>query len=305
VDGNKIKAIATRYGGTNQGETTEATTQQVAAIKPSKAGTFTNATPFERVRGIVATKPSPRLSEGFGSGRGFGSFRTRGPLRSVEASSPQVERKTQTERRRSLGLRGKLSDALPTSHRFRNPFWAVEACRAPPITDNRHDRAAEAAMSLFPPWERLILNATLGVPIMPDRPEATVPPALEAEATGRVQAIFDDIKATKSLDFVPRFWRVLATNPDNLDRVWTQLKSTMHPQRPTQLTPLIREIIALAVSGTNGCPYCIQSHTAAVRKLGLDASGVGEVLSVVALFNATNALAHGDQIEPDVFPPQG
>ena len=140
---------------------------------------------------------------------------------------------------------------------------------------------------------------------MLDRPEATVPPVLEAEATDRVQAIFDDIKATKSLDFVPRFWRVLATDPDNLDRVWTQLKSTMHPQKPTQLTPLIREIIALAVSSTNGCPYCVQSHTAAVRKLGLDASGLGEVLSVVALFNATNALAHGYQIEPDVLPPQG
>ncbi len=139
---------------------------------------------------------------------------------------------------------------------------------------------------------------------MPDRPESTVPPILEVEATGRVKAIFDDIKATKSLEAVPRFWRVLATNPDNLDRVWTHLKTTMHPQGPTQLTPLIREIIALAVSSTNGCPYCVQSHTAAARKLGLDAAGIGEVMSVVALFNATNALAHGYQIEPDVFPPQ-
>ena len=140
---------------------------------------------------------------------------------------------------------------------------------------------------------------------MPDRPEATVPPVEESSASDRVRAIFDDIKATKSLDFVPRFWRVLATDPDNLDRVWTQLKSTMHPSRSTELTPLIREIIALAVSATNGCPYCVHSHTAAVRKLGLDASGLGEVMAVVALFNATNALAHGYQIEPDVFPPQG
>ena len=139
---------------------------------------------------------------------------------------------------------------------------------------------------------------------MPDRPEATVTPVVASEAVGRVRAIFDDIKATKGIDFVPRFWRVLATDPANLDRVWSQLKSTMHPESPTQLTPLLREIIALAVSATNGCPYCVQSHTAAVRKLGLDSAGVGEVMGVVALFNATNALAQGYQIEPDVFPPR-
>ncbi len=148
----------------------------------------------------------------------------------------------------------------------------------------------------------LLIRGT--IPTMPDRPEATVPPILEADATERVRAIFDDIKATKSLTFVPRFWRVLATDPDHLDRVWTHLKATMHPTKPTQLTPLIREVIALAVSATNGCPYCVHSHTAAVRKLGLDAAGIGEVLGVVALFNATNALAHGYQIEPDVFAPR-
>ena len=135
---------------------------------------------------------------------------------------------------------------------------------------------------------------------MPDRPEATVPPVVEAEATGRVRAIFDDIKATKGLDAVPRFWRVLATDPANLDRVWAQLKAVMHPEGPTQLSPLVREIIAVAVSATNGCPYCVHSHTAAARKLGLDAAGLGEVMAVVALFNATNALAHGYQVEPDL-----
>ena len=139
---------------------------------------------------------------------------------------------------------------------------------------------------------------------MPDRPEATVTPVVEADATGRVAAIFADIRATKNLDVVPRFWRVLATDPDHLDRVWTQLKATMHPEGPTQLSPLVREIIALAVSATNGCPYCVHSHTAAVRKFGLDAAGVGEVLGVVALFNATNAIAHGYGIEPDVFAPR-
>jgi uncharacterized peroxidase-related enzyme len=139
---------------------------------------------------------------------------------------------------------------------------------------------------------------------MPDRPRATVRLVDEAEATGRVAAVFADIRATKGLDFVPNFWRTLATSPDLLEATWARLKAVMHPETDRQLSPLVREIIALAVSATNGCAYCINSHTAAVRKLGLDADGLGEVMAVVALFNTTNALADGYQVEPDVLPPQ-
>lgn len=142
---------------------------------------------------------------------------------------------------------------------------------------------------------------------MAELPRATVRLVEEAEATGRVAAIFEDIKATKKIDFVPNFWRVLATNADHLELVWTRLKAIMHPEavgRTTRLDPLTREIIALAVSATNGCAYCVQSHTAAVRKLGLDVEALGEVLAVIALFNSTNAIAHGYQIQPDVLPPQ-
>jgi uncharacterized peroxidase-related enzyme len=142
---------------------------------------------------------------------------------------------------------------------------------------------------------------------MPERPPATVRPVEDSTTSPRVSAIFDDIKATRKIDFVPGFWKVLATNPDHLERTWSALKAVMHPEalgQASKLDPLTREIIALAVSATNGCPYCVQSHTAAVRKLGLDVEGLGEVMAVVALFNATNAIAQGYQIEPDVFPPQ-
>ena len=136
---------------------------------------------------------------------------------------------------------------------------------------------------------------------------ATVSPVDESTASPRVAAIFDDIKLTKKLDFVPDFWRVLATNPDQLELIWTRLKALMHPEAAGRTSPLdavTREIIALAVSATNGCRYCVNSHTAAVRKLGLSVETLGEVLAIVALFNSTNALADGYQIEPDVLPPQ-
>ena len=141
---------------------------------------------------------------------------------------------------------------------------------------------------------------------MPPGRIATVPPVSESAATGKVAAIYADIKRTKKLDAVPNFWRVLATNPDHLEMIWTRLKAIMHPEaagRTAKLDPTTREIIALAVSATNGCAYCINSHTAALRKLGMDVETLGEVMAVVGLFNSTNALANAYQVEPDVLPP--
>lgn len=141
---------------------------------------------------------------------------------------------------------------------------------------------------------------------MPAHRSATVPLVTDEKATGKVAAIFADIKQTKRIDFVPNLWRVLATNPDHLELVWTRLKALMHPEavgRKPALDPLTREMIALAVSATNGCAYCINSHTAAVRKLGLSVEALGELLGIVGLFNSTNAIADGYQVEPDVLPP--
>ncbi len=135
---------------------------------------------------------------------------------------------------------------------------------------------------------------------------ATVPPVPEEAATGKVAAVYADIKRTKNIPFVPNIWRVLATNPDHLELMWTRLKALMHPEavgRPSRLDPVTREAVALAVSATNGCAYCVNSHTAALMKLGLDAEAVGEVIAIAALFNSTNAVADGYQIEPDVLPP--
>lgn len=141
---------------------------------------------------------------------------------------------------------------------------------------------------------------------MPTDRIATVAPVAEDAAAGKVADIYADIKRTKGLDRVPNFWRVLATNPDHLELVWTRLKALMHPEaagRTPLLDPVTREIIALAVSATNGCAYCVNSHTAALRKLGLSVEALGEVLAIAGLFNSTNAIADGYQIEPDVLPP--
>jgi AhpD family alkylhydroperoxidase len=141
---------------------------------------------------------------------------------------------------------------------------------------------------------------------MDERRTATVRPVAEHEARGRVAEIFADIKRTKNIDFVPNLWRVLATQPVQLELVWTTLKTLMHPEavgRTSGLDPAMREIIALAVSATNGCSYCVNSHTTALLKLGVSTETLGEVLAIASLFNMTNTLAEGYQVEPDILPP--
>ena len=115
----------------------------------------------------------------------------------------------------------------------------------------------------------------------------------------KIRAIFDDIKATKKIERIPNIWRALAANPEHLELCWHQVKSIMKPRKLDLMT---KEIIAAAVSITNGCDYCINSHFAAAQKLGLDAEGMREVLAVVGLYNQFNKLVSGLQIEPDVLP---
>jgi AhpD family alkylhydroperoxidase len=114
-----------------------------------------------------------------------------------------------------------------------------------------------------------------------------------------IQAVFRDIKATKKIDRVPNIWRALATHPEHLELCWTRLKAIMQPGKIDMLT---KEIIALAVSVTNSCRYCINAHTAAAQKLGLDNEKLGEVLAVVGLYNQMNKLADAFQVEPDILP---
>ena len=124
----------------------------------------------------------------------------------------------------------------------------------------------------------------------------TVPMIEDADATGLVREIYDDIKASRGIDFVPNFWKTIASHPPTLARTWQSLKEVMAPGR---LDPLTKEMIAIAVSATNGCEYCIRSHTAAARKLGMDDETQGELMAVVGMFNQTNKIIFGYQVDVD------
>jgi AhpD family alkylhydroperoxidase len=111
-----------------------------------------------------------------------------------------------------------------------------------------------------------------------------------AAAPADVRAVFDDIKKTRGVDDVNNFWKALAHDPPTLTRTWESVKEVM---APGALDSLTKELVYVAVSVTNGCEYCIASHTAAARGRGMTPEQHAELLAVVAMANETNALATG------------
>ena len=125
---------------------------------------------------------------------------------------------------------------------------------------------------------------------------ATVKLVEYGEASGDVRAVYDDIMATRKTDWINNFWKALANHPPTLRRTWDSVKQVT---APGALDALTKEMVYLAVSATNGCNYCIASHTAAARKAGMTDAMLGELMAVVGMANETNSLANGYQVEID------
>jgi len=117
-----------------------------------------------------------------------------------------------------------------------------------------------------------------------------------AQAGREVRAVYDDIMRTRGVDWINNFWKALANDPAELERVWRNVKQVM---APGALDPLVKEMIYVAVSATNGCEYCTYSHTAAARKRGMTDAMLMELMAVVGLANETNRLANGLRVEVD------
>jgi len=117
-----------------------------------------------------------------------------------------------------------------------------------------------------------------------------------AEAAPEVRAVYDEIMQARGTDWINNFWKALAHDPALLRRTWENVQQVM---APGALDPLVKEMIYVAVSATNGCEYCTYSHTAAARKKGMSEAMLMELMAVVGLANQTNRLANGLRIPVD------
>jgi|SRR5271165_1763349 len=122
------------------------------------------------------------------------------------------------------------------------------------------------------------------------------------DASPEVRAVYDDIMTTRKADWINNFWKAIAHDPATLKRTWESIKQIM---APGALDPLTKEVIYLAVSASNGCEYCIASHTASAKNKGMTDAQFKELMAVVGMANETNRLVAGYQVEvDDRFKPQ-
>jgi len=116
------------------------------------------------------------------------------------------------------------------------------------------------------------------------------------DASPEVRAVYDDILATRKTDWINNFWKALANDPVTLKRTWEDIKQIM---AEGALDALTKELIYLAVSVSNQCPYCVASHTASARKKGMTDAKFRELMAVIGMANETNRLAAGYQVAID------
>ncbi len=121
----------------------------------------------------------------------------------------------------------------------------------------------------------------------------------EADANEQVKAIYRDLKNTFDLPFVPNLFKAMAHHPAYLETTWARVKTIMGPGKLDRKT---KEVIALAVSATNGCDYCVNAHSAALKRLGFGDAEFTELMAVVDLFNGFNKFLEGMQVETDLRP---
>ena len=112
-----------------------------------------------------------------------------------------------------------------------------------------------------------------------------------------VKETYQDIRDTRNTDYIGNFWKYLAFDPSLLKEVWSDVKNLM--TKETLIDKKTKEMIYMAVSITNNCSYCIHSHTASAKKLGMTDEEHAEFLKIVALAAKTNQLVNGLQVPVD------
>ena len=117
-----------------------------------------------------------------------------------------------------------------------------------------------------------------------------------ADASPEVREVYDDIMTTRKTDWINNFWKAIAHDPATLRRTWESAREIM---APGVLDAATKEMIYLAVSATNQCPYCIASHTVSARKAGMTDEMFAELMAVVGMANETNRLSSGYQVQID------
>ena len=122
----------------------------------------------------------------------------------------------------------------------------------------------------------------------------------ELEKTEKVHEVYDDIKRTLGIDFVPNMYKAMANNPKYLEISWNKIKNIMSQEG--KLSKKTKDIVALTVSIMSGCEYCIDVYNNAAKHNGLDDEAMIELYNVIDVYSGLNRLNIGLQLEKDEKP---
>jgi uncharacterized peroxidase-related enzyme len=92
---------------------------------------------------------------------------------------------------------------------------------------------------------------------MDDTTYVRVPLIDEAEATGRLAELYDEVRKATDLPFVPDMFRLVSTRPDLLETVLAGYRGLFTDGVMPRAT---RELICAWTARVNECPYCVGTH---------------------------------------------
>ncbi len=118
----------------------------------------------------------------------------------------------------------------------------------------------------------------------------------EGQATGKVKAIFDEIKATFGMPFVPDLFLALGAKPELLEAVWSQVKDLFGSGALDVKTKMLA---SLAVAASLRSSYFVTIHAMALKRLGATDEEVAEVLEVASLTTGLATLVSGLGLKPE------
>jgi uncharacterized peroxidase-related enzyme len=94
-----------------------------------------------------------------------------------------------------------------------------------------------------------------------------IPVVHEADATGEVARLYDEVKQFMQIPFVPNMSKALATSPAALTIHW-MLTRTFYEQ--TTLPKALSSMIFYTIAATSNCAYCTAGQELQCRTLGID-----------------------------------
>lgn len=93
------------------------------------------------------------------------------------------------------------------------------------------------------------------------------------DGNNKVNEVYEDIK--KNFGMVPNLFKAYAIRPEILEATWNRVKAVMVVGKlPRQL----KEMIAVVVSKVNGCQYCINAHSGALKMIGVSQQQVRQLV---------------------------